>query len=135
MKFYKSITAVMLLIAITFSLTACNGNVGGNEGDTSSFASSQVASVDEDIDSSQLDITSDLPDVSFEDVSSLDDFKDKLESNGYSTVVDKHEDGTVVVSLTNTPTKGEESTQEIISTTTNPVLTGSSQKKTALTFL
>ena len=118
----KKITAIILSLVFVLSLAACTAETNTQNDDTSK-SSQSVSSESTDtssITSEKEDINSTLPDVSFDDVTSLEDFADKLKEEGYETIIEEQEDGTIIVDLGKKPEKDED--KIIDTTTTKPAI-------------
>ena len=87
----KKIIAIVLCLTFTLSLVACTTKTNSSITDTS--ASSQNTTVDNTSSTSgeQEDNTSsNLPETSFNDVTSLEDFANKLEEDGYKPAIKEY---------------------------------------------
>lgn len=119
----KKIIAIVLCLTFTLSLVACTTKTNSSITDTS--ASSQNTTVDNTSSTSgeQEDNTSsNLPETSFNDVTSLEDFANKLEEDGYKPAIKEYEDGIIVIDLQKKPEKDDEKTTDTISKPAIPTI-------------
>ena len=115
----KKIVAIILSLAFVLSLTACGkGDTAKTNTDTTepivSAVTSTVSGSDTDDESNET-ISSDTA-INFSDVSSFDDFVEKMDESGFKTTETKTDDGIVVkleTPTTNTEDKNTTSTPAI----------------------
>ena len=115
----KKIVAIILSLAFVLSLTACGkGDTAKTNTDTTepivSAVTSTVSGSDTDDESNET-ISSDTA-INFSDVSSFDDFVEKMDESGFKTTETKTEDGIIVkleTPTTNTDDKTTTSTPAI----------------------
>ena len=109
----KKIVAIILCLVFVLSLTACGkGDTAKTNTDTTepivSAVTSTVSGSDTDDESNET-ISSDTA-INFSDVSSFDDFVEKMDESGFKTTETKTEDG-IIVKLENPTTNTDDKTE------------------------
>ena len=109
----KKIVAIILSLAFVLSLTACGkGDTAKTNTDTTepivSAVTSTVSGSNTDDESNET-ISSDTA-INFSDVSSFDDFVEKMDESGFKTTETKTEDG-IIVKLENPTTNTDDKTE------------------------
>lgn len=122
----KKIIAFVLCLTFALSLVACttetNSSITGTSASSQNESSTTVENTSSTSGKQEDNTSSNLPEVSFDNVTSLEDFANKLEEDGYKPVIEERDDGTVIIDLEKKPEKDDEKTTDTISKPAIPTI-------------
>ena len=119
----KKIIALALCLGFALSLVACHNPEDGANQQLTSDAVVSTESKKENI-NDEADVHDDVTDtdISFENVTSFEDFKEKFDKSGYKPNVKEAEDKNVVIIDIQTPENDDDTDKETTSTTVAPAI-------------
>ena len=122
----KKIIAFVISLSCALSLVACttetNSSIDSVSVSSQNESSTTVENTSSTSGKQEDNTSSNLPEVSFDNVTSLEDFANKLEEDGYKPVIEERDDGTVIIDLEKKPEKDDEKTTDTISKPAIPTI-------------